>query len=95
MVAREVRTPIFQDPLQPPLGQIRADHVFGEECEGKEVVYQAVPYVGMAKAIDLICVSNEVFEERGIPLPLPGQSTTTPGARLQEGVRGSESDYRR
>ena len=51
--------------------------------EIKEIVYQAVPYVGMAKVFDFIHTTNEVFTERGIPLPLPGQSTTMPDSRAQ------------
>jgi 4-carboxymuconolactone decarboxylase len=54
--------------------------------EAKEIVYQAVPYVGMAKAFDFIHATNEVFTERGIKLPLPGQSTTTPADRTEKGL---------
>jgi 4-carboxymuconolactone decarboxylase len=54
--------------------------------EIKEIVYQAVPYVGMAKAFDFIHATNEVLIERGIKLPLPRQSTTTPATRAQYGL---------
>jgi 4-carboxymuconolactone decarboxylase len=54
--------------------------------EAKEIVYQAVPYVGMAKVFDFIHATNEVLTERGIALPLPGQSTTTPGNREEKGL---------
>lgn len=54
--------------------------------EAKEIVYQAVPYVGMAKVFDFIHATNEVFVERGVELPLPGQSTTTPETRTQKGL---------
>jgi 4-carboxymuconolactone decarboxylase len=54
--------------------------------EAKEIVYQAVPYVGMAKVFDFIHVTNEVLTERGITLPLPGQSTTTPKTRAEKGL---------
>jgi 4-carboxymuconolactone decarboxylase len=54
--------------------------------EIKEIVYQAVPYVGMAKAFDFIHATNEVFTERGVALPLPGQSTTTPENRAEKGL---------
>jgi 4-carboxymuconolactone decarboxylase len=40
--------------------------------ETKEILYQAVPYVGMAKAFDFIHATNEVLTERGVDLPLPG-----------------------
>jgi len=53
--------------------------------EVKEIVYQAVPYVGMAKAYDFIVATNEILESRGIQLPLEGQSTTTPETRFEKG----------
>jgi 4-carboxymuconolactone decarboxylase len=53
--------------------------------EVKEVVYQAVPYVGMAKAFDFLHTTNDVLTEAGVELPLPGQSTTTPADRLEKG----------
>jgi 4-carboxymuconolactone decarboxylase len=54
--------------------------------EIKEIVYQAVPYVGMAKVFDFIHATNDVLTERGVALPLPGQSTTTPGDRAEKGL---------
>ena len=54
--------------------------------EVKEVVYQAVPYIGMAKVFDVLHATNEVFTDRGIELPLPGQSTTTPEDRMDVGL---------
>jgi len=53
--------------------------------EVKEIVYQAVPYVGMAKVFDFLHATNDVLAERGIELPLPGQSTTTPETRMEKG----------
>jgi 4-carboxymuconolactone decarboxylase len=54
--------------------------------EIKEIVYQAVPYVGMAKVFDFIHATNEALAERGVALPLPGQSTTTPENRMEKGL---------
>ncbi len=54
--------------------------------EVKEIVYQAVPYVGMAKVFDFIHATNDVLTERGVALPLPGQSTTTPESRAEKGL---------
>jgi len=54
--------------------------------EIKEIVYQAVPYVGIAKVIDFRYAINEIFRERGIALPLESQSTTTPETRLEKGL---------
>jgi 4-carboxymuconolactone decarboxylase len=53
--------------------------------ELKEVVYQAVPYVGMGRVLDMIHATNELLFERGVDLPLPGQSTTTPATRAERG----------
>jgi len=54
--------------------------------EVKEIVYQAVPYVGMAKVFDFIHATNEVLAERGVSLPLLRQSTTTPENRAEKGL---------
>lgn len=54
--------------------------------EVKEIVYQSVPYVGMAKAYEFIHATNDVFTERGVKSPLPGQSTTTPDTRADNGL---------
>jgi 4-carboxymuconolactone decarboxylase len=53
--------------------------------EVKEIVYQGVPYVGMAKVFDFLHVTNDVVIERGVELPLPLQSTTTREDRLAKG----------
>jgi 4-carboxymuconolactone decarboxylase len=54
--------------------------------EVKEIVYQAVPYLGMARVYDFLHVTNEVLQSRGIELPLPGQSTTNPDTRFDQGL---------
>ena len=54
--------------------------------EVKEIVYQAVPYVGMAKVIDFLHATNEILESRGIRLPVEGQSTTSPETRSEKGL---------
>jgi 4-carboxymuconolactone decarboxylase len=54
--------------------------------EIKEIVYQAVPYVGMAKVFDFLHATNDVLKERGVELPLPPQSTTTPENRAEKGL---------
>jgi 4-carboxymuconolactone decarboxylase len=54
--------------------------------EVKEIVYQSVPYVGMAKVFDFIHATNDVLTARGIQLPLEGQSTTTPETRADKGL---------
>ena len=54
--------------------------------EVKEIVYQAVPYVGIAKVYDFIHATNEILESRGVQLPVEGQSTTTPETRFEKGL---------
>ena len=54
--------------------------------ELREIVYQSVPYVGIAKALDFILAMNTVFTEHGVSLPLPSQSTTTPETRMEKGL---------
>ena len=53
--------------------------------EIREVVYQAMPYVGFNYVIDLLPIMNEVFENNDIKLPLDPQSTTTPDDRMEKG----------
>jgi len=61
--------------------------------EIKEIVYQAVPYVGMGKAFDFLHVTNEVFTSRGVALPLPGQSTTNQETRFEKGVAAQKQIF--
>ena len=53
--------------------------------EAKEIVYQAVAYVGLAKVFDFVHATNEVLTECGVTLPLPGESRTTPQNRFDVG----------
>lgn len=53
----------------------------------KEMVYQAVDYLGIGRVLPFLNVVNEVFESRNITLPLEGQCTTTLEDRLEKGVQ--------
>jgi 4-carboxymuconolactone decarboxylase len=55
--------------------------------EVKEILYQSVPYLGISKVVDFIYLTNEIFTDRGITLPLEGQSTTTLGTRYEKGLK--------
>lgn len=55
--------------------------------EIKEIVYQAVAYLGIGRVFPFLKATNEVFEKQGIKLPLPGQSTTTTENRLEAGEK--------
>ena len=61
--------------------------------EVKEIVYQAVPYIGIAKVFDFIHATNEILESRGIKLPLEGQSTTSPETRFEKGLELQKSIF--
>ncbi|MGY4857297.1 carboxymuconolactone decarboxylase family protein [Cryobacterium sp. AP23] len=52
----------------------------------KELAYHSVAYVGIARGIDFIVATNEIFTERDVPLPLEGQATTTPDTRMTAGL---------
>ena len=54
--------------------------------EVKEILYQSVPYVGIAKGIDFVYITNEILLERGIQLPLERQSTTAHEMRMEKGL---------
>ncbi len=54
--------------------------------EVKEIVYQAVPYLGMARAFDFLHATNDVLRARGVELPLASQSTTTRSNRAERGL---------
>lgn len=62
-------------------------------AEVKETLYQAVPYVGMAKVADFVGITNEVLEARGVTLPLAGQSTTSSADRFEKGLAVQRSIF--
>ena len=53
----------------------------------KEMVYQAVDYLGMGRVRPFLDVVNAVLTERGVELPLAGQATTTMENRLEKGAQ--------
>lgn len=59
----------------------------------KEILYQSVPYVGVAKVFDFLQATNEVLQNRGVSLPLTGQSTTTPKNRFEKGVAAQKAIF--
>jgi 4-carboxymuconolactone decarboxylase len=61
--------------------------------EIKEIVYQAVAYCGIGKVFDFLHATNEVLANRGVKLPLEGQSTTTPETRLEKGLALQKSIF--
>lgn len=55
--------------------------------EVKEIVYQAVAYLGIGRVLPFLKITNEVLEERGVALPLAPQATTTAENRRETGTR--------
>lgn len=52
----------------------------------KEIIYQAVDYLGIGRVLPFLDASNEILEKRGVKLPLEGQATTTMEDRLEKGA---------
>lgn len=54
--------------------------------EIKEVLYQSTAYIGLGKSYPFFRLTNEVFEDNGIELPVEGQSTTDSDSRYEKGL---------
>lgn len=59
----------------------------------KEMVYQAVDYLGLGRALPFLDITNEVFALRGIALPLENQATTTMDDRLEKGAQAQAAIF--
>ena len=55
--------------------------------EVKEIVYQAVAYLGIGRVFPFLITTNKVLEEKGIKLPLEGQATSTAENRRELGTQ--------
>ena len=53
----------------------------------KEIVYQAVDYLGIGRVLPFLDITNEVLKARSVALPLEGQATTTMEDRLEKGAQ--------
>ncbi|OWT33307.1 hypothetical protein BGI41_03030 [Methanobrevibacter sp. 87.7] len=53
--------------------------------EIKEILYQSIPYIGLAKVYDFLNKTNDIFKDLNINLPLPKQSTTNRKNRVKVG----------
>lgn len=53
----------------------------------KEVIYQAVDYLGIGRVMPFLLAANEILTDRGVSLPLEGQATTTLENRLEKGAQ--------
>ena len=52
-----------------------------------EIVYQAIPYCGIARVFDIIYDTNEVLEANGVSLPLKGGKKISNEDRFKEGLK--------
>lgn len=59
----------------------------------KEMVYQAVDYLGLGRALPFLDITNEVFALHGIALPLENQATTTMDDRLEKGAQAQAAIF--
>ncbi len=55
--------------------------------EAKEIVYQAIDYLGIGRVKEFLIVTNEIMELVGVQLPLDSQTTTTMEDRLEKGAQ--------
>ena len=55
--------------------------------EIKEIVYQAVAYLGIGRVFPFLKAVNEFLESKGIALPLEGQAQTTMENRREAGTQ--------
>ena len=55
--------------------------------EAKEIVYQAVAYLGIGRVFPFLKATNMVFEDMGISLPLESQAMTTTENRREMGTQ--------
>lgn len=53
--------------------------------EVKEIIYQGTAYLGIGRTRPFLTSANEIFKQKGITLPLPPASTTTPDNRIEKG----------
>lgn len=52
----------------------------------KEMVYQAVDYLGLGRVMPFLSATNDILTARGVRLPLPAQGATTMDNRLEKGA---------
>ena len=61
--------------------------------ELQEVFHQVVPYIGLPRAEHGLRVLAEVLRAEGVSLPLPQQSTTDEGSRLEKGIHAQSAIF--
>ena len=59
----------------------------------KEIVYQAVDYLGISRVLPFLDTTNDILTKRGIKLPLENQATTTLENRLEKGIEAQATIF--
>ena len=57
------------------------------------MLYHAVPYVGMAKVVELISIANGFLSSKGVKLPLEPQAVITSENRMEKGLALQKSIF--
>jgi 4-carboxymuconolactone decarboxylase len=55
--------------------------------EAKEIVYQAVAYLGIGRVFPFLHATNDVLTAQSVEIPLPSQATTNAENRLAAGIQ--------
>ena len=58
--------------------------------EIKEIVYQSAAYLGIGRVFPFLNAVNEIFEEKGIKMPLDLQATTTATTTMENRLEAGE-----
>jgi 4-carboxymuconolactone decarboxylase len=57
-----------------------------QPVEIREAIYQLAPFLGFPRTLNAVVAINEVFQTRGIKLPLPAQGTVPDADRYPKGL---------
>jgi 4-carboxymuconolactone decarboxylase len=57
-----------------------------QPVEIREAIYQLAPFLGFPRTLNAVATINDVFQARGIELPLPAQGTVSDASRYQRGL---------
>jgi 4-carboxymuconolactone decarboxylase len=61
-------------------------HVGASPIQIREAVYQLAPFIGFPYTLNAVATINEVFQDRGIDLPLPDQGIVSDDDRYAKGL---------
>ena len=89
-MTRELVTVVCLSAIQ-ALPQLKAHvqaalNVGNSPLEVREAIYQCAPFIGFPRTLNAASVADEVFLERGIPLPLSPQGQTSEEERYEKGL---------